>query len=72
MALLEFYGMFDYAAGDSDVYEYTSAEWSKFISAITNNGVPTGSFTATVITRFSWPFSRKRRPFSVLTALSPS
>lgn len=47
MALLEFYGMFDYAAGDSDVYEYTSAEWSKFISAITNNGVSTGSFTAT-------------------------
>lgn len=47
MALLEFYGMFDYTAGDSDIYEYTSAEWSKFISAITNNGVPTGSFTAT-------------------------
>lgn len=47
MAQLEFYGMFDYADGDSDVYEYTSAEWSKFVQAITNNGVPTGSFAAT-------------------------
>lgn len=46
MAQLEFYGMFDYADGDSDVYEYTSAEWSKFIQAITDNGVPTGSFAA--------------------------
>ena len=47
MALLEFYGMFDYMDGDTDVYEYTAAEWSKFISAITNNGVTTGSFAAT-------------------------
>lgn len=39
--------MFDYVDGDTDVYEYTAAEWSKFIQAITNNGVTTGAFAAT-------------------------
>lgn len=47
MAALDFYGMFDYADGDSDVYEYTSSEWSKLIEALTNNGVPSGAFTTT-------------------------
>ena len=44
MALLDFYGMFDYTDGDGNVYEYTSAEWSKLIEAMTSNGVSTGSF----------------------------
>jgi hypothetical protein len=47
MALLDFYGMFDYTNGDGDVYEYTSAEWSKLIEAMTSNGVSADSFTMT-------------------------
>ena len=47
MALLEFYGMFDFSEGDGDAYEYTSAEWSKLVEALTSNGVSTGSFAMT-------------------------
>lgn len=47
MTNLEFYGMFDYTNGDGDVYEYTSAEWSKLIEAMTSNGVSNGSFSMT-------------------------
>lgn len=39
MANLDLYGMFDFSEGDNDVYKYTSAEFSKLIQAITNNGV---------------------------------
>ena len=39
MAKLDFYGMFDYATGDTDVYEYTSQEFSDLIKALTDNGV---------------------------------
>ena len=39
MALLDFYGMFDYAAGDDDTYAYSSAEFSELIAGITGNGV---------------------------------
>lgn len=47
MALLEFYGMFDFTEGDGDVYEYTSAEWSKLVEALTIDGVASGSFNMT-------------------------
>ena len=39
MAYLDFFGMFDYSSGDSDVYQYTSEEFSTLIKAITTNGV---------------------------------
>ena len=39
MPNLDFYGMFDFSEGDSDIYKYTSSEFSKLIKAITNNGV---------------------------------
>lgn len=39
MPNLDFYGMFDFSEGDSDIYKYTSAEFSKLIKALTNNGV---------------------------------
>lgn len=45
MALLQFYGMFDYTEGDGNAYEYTSAEWSQLIAAMTNTGVAAGSFS---------------------------
>lgn len=41
MANLEFYGMFDFSVGDSDIYKYTSAEFSKLIKGLTQNGVST-------------------------------
>lgn len=37
--LLDFYGMFDYTTGDSDVYEYTADEFSTLIRGLTGNGV---------------------------------
>lgn len=36
---LEYFGMFDYEAGDTDVYEYTSEEFSTLIKGLTSNGV---------------------------------
>lgn len=39
MANLDFYGMFDYSTGDSDIYQYTSKEFSDLIKALTDNGV---------------------------------
>ena len=39
MALLDFYGMFDYATGDTDTYKYSSAEFSELIAGVTGNGV---------------------------------
>jgi len=41
MAYLEFYGMFDFSEGDTDIYQYTSAEFSKLIKSLTQNGVST-------------------------------
>ncbi|MBR1810975.1 MAG: hypothetical protein IJ766_04905 [Clostridia bacterium] len=39
MAVLDFYGMFDYATGDNDTYKYSSAEFSELIAGVTGNGV---------------------------------
>lgn len=39
MTNLDFYGMFDFAQGDSDIYQYTSAEFSEFIKPISGNGI---------------------------------
>jgi len=39
MANLTFYGMFDFIAGDSDTYKYTSAEFSALIKGMAGNGV---------------------------------
>jgi hypothetical protein len=39
MANLQFCGMFDYSTGDSDIYKYTSAEFSKLIKGLTQNGI---------------------------------
>lgn len=36
---MEFYGMFDYRTGDTDTYEYNSAEFSALIEAITGTGI---------------------------------
>ncbi len=39
MSNLDFFGMFDYSSGDTDVYQYTSEEFSTMIKALTANGV---------------------------------
>ena len=44
---LDFFGMFDFIEGDSDIYEYTSAEWSKLIEALSGTGVTKDSFVTT-------------------------
>ena len=47
----EYFGMFDYAAGDSDTYEYTSDEFATLIKGLTGNGVSKNylnGFAATV------------------------
>lgn len=36
---LDYFGMFDYEAGDTDIYEYTSEEFSTLIKGLTGNGV---------------------------------
>lgn len=36
---MDFFGMFDFAAGDDDTYKYTSGEFSTLIEALTGNGV---------------------------------
>lgn len=36
---LDFFGVFDYASGDSDVYEYTATEFNEIFRAITSTGV---------------------------------
>lgn len=44
------FGFFDYQTGDPDTYQYTSAEFSKFITTICGNGVAYsygGKFTLT-------------------------
>lgn len=48
--LLEYYGMFDYMEGDTDVYEYTSDEFSTLIEGLTGSGISRNflnEFTAT-------------------------
>ena len=50
MAVLDFYGMFDYAEGDGETYQYTSAEFAELIAGVTGNGVSANtlnSFTTT-------------------------
>lgn len=42
MPELEFYGMFDYSAGDSDTYEYTAAEFAALIEALSGTGIAAG------------------------------
>lgn len=39
---MDFFGLFDYTAGDSDIYEYTASEFNTIIKAITGNGVVKG------------------------------
>lgn len=39
MPNLEYYGMFDFASGDSDTYEYTSEEFATLIRGLTGNGI---------------------------------
>lgn len=39
MINLDFYGMYDFAAGDTDIYEYTSAEFTTLIKALTDTGI---------------------------------
>jgi hypothetical protein len=39
MANLDFYGLFDFASGDSDIYQYTSAELSDILGSITGDGI---------------------------------
>ena len=39
MANLQNYGMFDFADGDTDIYQYTSAEWAEYINSIMPNGI---------------------------------
>lgn len=37
--VLDFYGMFDYTTGDTDVYEYTADEFATLISGLTGDGI---------------------------------
>ncbi len=46
MAVLDFYGMFDYAEGDGETYEYTSAEFSELIAGVTGNGVSANTLSS--------------------------
>ncbi len=39
MAVLDFYGMFDFAPGDDDTYRYSSEEFAELIAGVTGNGV---------------------------------
>ena len=39
MALLDFYGMFDYESGDDDTYKYSSTEFSELIAGLAGTGV---------------------------------
>lgn len=39
MANLDFYGLFDYQAGDTDTYEYTATEFNEFYKSITTTGI---------------------------------
>lgn len=39
MAVLDFFGMFDYASGDDDTYKYSSTEFAELIEGITGTGV---------------------------------
>ena len=39
MALLDFYGMFDYESGDDDTYKYSSTEFSELIAGLTGTGI---------------------------------
>ncbi len=39
MANLDFYGMFDFAEGDSDIYQYSSAEFAELVKGLAGNGV---------------------------------
>lgn len=40
--ILDFYGLFDYTAGDGDAYQYTASEFNTIIKSITGNGVVKG------------------------------
>ena len=42
MANIDFYGLFDYQTGDTDVYEYTATEFNEIYKSITANGVVKG------------------------------
>ncbi len=39
MENLDFYGVFDFSEGDSDIYEYTSAEFTALIKGISGTGI---------------------------------
>ena len=40
--ILDFFGLFDYATGDGDDYQYTASEFNTIIKSITGNGVVKG------------------------------
>lgn len=39
MANLDFYGVFDFSTGDSNVYEYTSSEFTQIIKSLSGTGI---------------------------------
>jgi len=39
MTELDFFGMFDFSTGDTDTYQYTSAEFASLIEGLAGNGV---------------------------------
>lgn len=40
--IMDFYGLFDFTAGDGDAYQYTASEFNTIIKSITGNGVVKG------------------------------
>lgn len=40
--IMDFYGLFDFTAGDGDDYQYTASEFNTIIKSITGNGVVKG------------------------------
>lgn len=47
---LDFFGLFDYAAGDGDTYQYTATEFNTIIKAITTDGVMEGAGNKMAVT----------------------
>jgi len=39
MANLDFFGLFDFSAGDGALYQYTASEFNEILKSITSNGV---------------------------------